>query len=167
MTNDIKYANSLAEVLYYLQGIQSKYVEKIPLTLMKYLTENATKHYNCNFDYNKPLNEIDISDDAKGIIALIAINYWCNDLKQKEDLTNRLKSNVEKHEYEDNVKKELKNKEIGVLYKNEILNEQTKSAEDVKKDYDQNKFLMKYKQSIFKRIFNKIKSFFTKIKVNE
>ena len=34
MTNDIKYANSLAEVLYYLQGIKKRIHKKIPISFM-------------------------------------------------------------------------------------------------------------------------------------
>lgn len=105
MTNDIKYANSLAEVLYYLQGIKKEYIKKIPISFMKYLVENATKHYECTFDYKKPLSEINLSDDAKAIIGLIAVNYWCESNEQRKELITILNENVAKEEIKEEIKK--------------------------------------------------------------
>ena len=75
MINDIKYANAMAEVLYYLKGIRDEDLAKIPKKLIDFLEENSNKNYICNFDYTKPLKELNLTDESKGIIAMICYYY--------------------------------------------------------------------------------------------
>ena len=162
MTSDIKYANSLAEVLYYLQGIKQEDVQKIPLTFMKYMAENATKNYNCTFDYNKPLNELNISEEAKGIIGLIAINYWCTNLEQKENLINTLNENEKKKLEKYNIQKIFekrrrllqKDNDHNMMYETYInVNKENKNA-------NKSLSLTVFKQSFISKIFDRIKQIF-------
>lgn len=160
MTSDIKYANSLAEVLYYLQGIKQEDVQKIPLTFMKYMAENATKNYNCTFDYNKPLNEINISEDAKGIIGLIALNYWCTSIEQKEDFIKKLNENQKKQKEKYDIQKIFKDRK-NLLHDNKgkaIAYETYINIDN--EDSNTNLSLKPYKQSFISKLFNKIKQFF-------
>ena len=54
----VQNANAIAEVVYYLKGIRQEDIDKIPKKLLEYLNNNASKEYECNFDFNKPLNEL-------------------------------------------------------------------------------------------------------------
>lgn len=94
----INNANAMAEVIYYLKGIKQEDINKIPKTLMQYLNENASKDYMCDFDYNKPLKELDILDETRGIIGMICYNYWCVTKQQKELYLKKLSQNEKQYQ---------------------------------------------------------------------
>lgn len=95
MTN-LKYSNAIAETLHYLKGIREEDINKIPEEFMKYLKENSSKEYSPNFDYTKPLKDLNIMNETKGIICFICHNYWCENEKDKEEFLNRLNENEKK-----------------------------------------------------------------------
>ena len=86
-------SNAMAEVIYYLKGIRAEDIEKIPKKFMNYLYENASKEYQCNFDYYKPLNELELLDETRGIIGMICYNYWCTTDIHKQEYLKHLKEN--------------------------------------------------------------------------
>lgn len=92
----IQYSNAMAELLHYLKGIRQEDINKIPTKLMNFLQENASKNYKCSFDYNKPLKELDLLDETRGLIGMICYNYWCETAEQKSEYLNKLNEN-EKH----------------------------------------------------------------------
>ncbi len=94
----VKNANAMAEVIYYLKGIRQEDLNKIPKKLLQYLNENASKEYKCNFDYNKPLKELKLLDETRGIIGMICYNYWCITEKQKEQYIKKLSENEKKYQ---------------------------------------------------------------------
>ena len=75
MVNE-RYSLAISETLYYLKGIQQQDIDKIPNKFMSFLKENCLKNYKCNFDYTRPLKELNISDEARGLIAMICLNFW-------------------------------------------------------------------------------------------
>ena len=79
----VQNANAIAEVVYYLKGIRQEDIDKIPKKLLEYLNNNASKEYECNFDFNKPLNELELLEETRGIIGMICYNYWCETEEQK------------------------------------------------------------------------------------
>lgn len=114
----LKYSNSIAEVLHYLKGIREEDINKIPEEFIEYLKENSSKEYIPNFDFTKPLKDLNIMNETKGIICFICYNYWCENEKDKEEFLNTLNENEKKFQ------EKLKEK-----YANEIntkkLNEET------------------------------------------
>lgn len=94
----VRTANAMAEVIYYLKGIRQEDINKIPKKLMQYLNENASKEYKCDFDYNKPLKELKLLDETRGIIGMICYNYWCITEKQKEQYLKRLSKNEQEYQ---------------------------------------------------------------------
>lgn len=101
---DVKNANAISEVLHYLKGINQTDIDKLPNKLMNFLEENASKDYICDFDYIKPLSELDLLDETKGLLGLICLNYWCETEEEKADFTRKLNAN------EDQYQKELREK---------------------------------------------------------
>lgn len=93
---NIQYSNAMAELLHYLKGIRQEDINKIPTKLMNFIKENASKNYECSFDYNKPLKELDLLDETRGLIGMICYNYWCETAEQKSEYLNKLNEN-EKH----------------------------------------------------------------------
>ena len=94
----VRNANVMAEVIYYLKGITQEDIDKIPKKLMQYLNENASKDYKCDFDYNKPLKELDLLDETRGIIGMICYNYWCVTEQQKEQYLKKLSMNEQQYQ---------------------------------------------------------------------
>ena len=141
--------NAMAEVIYYLNGIKQEDIDKIPKKFIQYLNENASKEYKCNFDYNKPLKELNLLDETRGIIGMICYNYWCVTEKQKEQYLKRLSQNEQQYQKILNEKYNLDN-----IFENKKLDfiENTTNQTEI----------TEYKESIFKKLKNKIKSIFSK-----
>ncbi len=147
MTNDVKYANAMAEVLYYLKGIRDEDLAKLPDKLINFLEENATKNYICNFDYTKPLKELNLADESKGIIAMICYNYWCNTEEDKKRLISSLNQN--ERIYQEKMKEKYNPEKIfKELNKENVQNLNETVA------------VVEYKESKFKKLINKLKNFF-------
>ena len=79
-----KYGIAITETLHYLKGINQEDINKIPKKFMVFLKENASKNYSCNFDYTKPLKELNLTNETKGLISMICLNYWCETDEQKK-----------------------------------------------------------------------------------
>lgn len=92
MVNE-RYGIAMCETLQYLKGINQSDLNKIPSKFMQFLNDNCLKDYECNFDYTKPLKELNISDEARGLIAMICLNYWCVNDEQKERFKKHLTEN--------------------------------------------------------------------------
>ena len=142
-----KYANAITEVLHYLKGIREEDVNKIPKKIMNFFEENASKEYICDFDYTKPLKDLNITDEAKGIITYICYSYWCETEDEKKVFLNKLNEN------EMIFQKELR-KKYDVENFNKKLNKETSMK---------NAFLDKSKKEskiycFFKKIVCKIKN---------
>lgn len=95
-----KYSIAMCEILQYLKGINQEDLNKIPSKFIKFLNDNCSKNYECDFDYNKPLKELNISEEARGIIAMICLNYWCITDEQKEKFKSHLTKNELKFQEE-------------------------------------------------------------------
>ncbi len=85
--------DAMAEVIWYLKGIREEDIKKIPPPIIRYLNENASKDYKCNFDYNKSLRDLNLLDETRGIIALLCYKYWCTTEDQKKKYLRKLTEN--------------------------------------------------------------------------
>lgn len=99
-----KYASAMREVLEYLKGISDRDVAKISQKFLNFLKDNATEELAHEFDYNKPLVELELSSEAKAIIGVIYYNFWCETEQQRHDFLRLLDTN------EIEFQKELKEK---------------------------------------------------------
>ena len=145
----IRNANAMAEVIYYLKGIKQEDIDKIPKKFIQYLNENASKEYKCDFDYNKPLKELNLLDETRGIIGMICYNYWCVTEKQKEQYVKRLSQSEQ--QYQKNLNEKYNPDNIFGKKKLDFIENTTNPTE-----------ITEYKESIFKKFINKIKSIFSK-----
>ena len=144
---DVKSANAMAEVIYYLKGIRQEDINKIPKNLFQYINDNASKEYKCDFDYTKPLKELNLLDETRGIIGMICYYYWCINESQKKQYIDKLNANELK--YEEILRKKynpdnlFKNKDEKIIEDNVLTTE-----------------IIEYKENILKKIIIKIKRFF-------
>lgn len=135
-----EYANAYSEVLEILRYIPKEDYDKIPKEKISLFETNSNKEYDFTYDMNKTLDEQNVSKKAKTIIAILFRDYWATDT-QKE----KIKA---KEKYD----KQIKEQEIGKKYNNEnIYNNNVK-----KERVDKSNEIILYKDSLIKRIINKI-----------
>ena len=99
MVNE-RYSMAMAETLHYLKGISKDDVEKIPNKFMTFLKDNASQDYKCEFDYTRPLNELNLKSETRGLIAMICLNYWCKTEEQKNNFKEHLNKNEKQYQEE-------------------------------------------------------------------
>lgn len=152
MVNE-RYSIAIAETLHYLKGINQEDINKIPNKFMLFLEENAADNYSCDFDYNKPLKELNLTNETKGLIAMICLNYWCETEEQKNKFSNHL--NINEQKYQEVLKSKYNIDDI--FKKRDISNNEKITSENI------NKLPVEVKnQNIFRRLLKYIKKFFNK-----
>ena len=88
-----KHANAMSEVLWYLNGIKKVDVDKIPKKLIDFFKSKASDDYECQFDYSKPISELKLQEETRGLIAMITLNYWCETKEEKNLFVKKLNEN--------------------------------------------------------------------------
>lgn len=81
---DRRYREASAEVLDILKHTEKEKVDLIPVRFINYLRENAAQDYAVNLDYSKPINEMNIKVETKGILGTICRNWWWNTEQKQE-----------------------------------------------------------------------------------
>ena len=137
-----------SEVYEILNIIGKKYISKLPNKLFDFIKQEKLEQYENRIDLSIPLKENKISEEALTVIAMFNLNYWCEDEEEKKRLTQIYQKN------EDIYQTELKEK-----YNTENLFKKQKIAETNPGITNETSMIV-YKESILKRIFNKIKGIF-------
>lgn len=145
----IEFSEGITETLDILDHMNVSDVSKISKKFMDFLERNKSKDYVPNLDHSKKLYEMNLKEKTKAILATIYLNYWCND-EQKEEYKKILKENEVKYQ------KELREKYStdNIFKKNNIESKEESVIQD-------NVAIMEYKESVFKKIINKIKKIFS------
>lgn len=142
----IRYANAMKEVLQYLKGIRKEDVDKIPKKFMNFLEENASKEHECQFDFAKPLKELDLLDETKGIITIICYKCWCETEEQKQNFLEKLNENEIEYQKQLKEKYDMEN----IFTKTNVVNSNTD--------------IMVIKKSKVKQLYEKIIRFIETVK---
>lgn len=143
---NLEYANAYSEVLEILKHISQEDYDKISKDKIELFKTNANKDFNFTYDINKTLDEQNVSKKAKTIIAILFRDYWATDaqrekIKAKEQYDRRIKEEENREKYNsDNIFKK---------------HEETENTETIT-EINQ---MVPYKESFFKKIFNKLMSF--------
>ncbi len=155
--NEIEIKQSLVEVEKILEKLNEEEYLKIPNEFKNYILENKDNEYIWEYDSQKPLQEQDISICSLAMLAYINSEYLLND-RQKEYMEKVYEENDNKLEQE----LREKNNPDDIFKNRKEINIESDQEIDIpeKLEETQNTELVKYKESIFKRIINKILSFF-------
>ena len=141
---DIKHANAYSEVLEILNYISIQDYNKIPKEKIEVFEKLSNKEYKFSYNPKVSLDENNVSNITKTIIAILFRDYWATEI-QREKI-------IAKQNYDRSILDEEKRK----IY----------NSDNIFKKYNQeniieNEFaLVEYKGSIFKRIINRIKNIF-------
>ena len=136
MKNDLYKA--YAEVDEILSFMEDVYIDKIPKKLRELFKNERLEDYKPNINPKIPLDEQKLQKKTFSILAMLNLNYWCEDEKEKQDL-------IEKY----NPDKLFKKKET------------EQKIEEPKKNTAENTALVEYKEEkFFKKLIKKIMNFF-------
>lgn len=95
---DIKYANAYSEILEILKYISIEDYNKIPKDKIKLFEVNSNKNYLFDYNPNLTLNEQNVSEITKIIIAILFRDYWATP-KQRKVIIAKEKRDRAKEEY--------------------------------------------------------------------
>lgn len=127
------------EVDEFLGLISDKNRNKIPQKLRNFFKTEKDKNYIKKLDPNIPIKNQNLKEETLGIIALLNLQYWCEDETEKKRL---------KEVYSENEK--IYQEHLHIKFNS---NEIFKQKESVS--------IVEYKESILKKIINLIKNLLT------
>lgn len=84
MKNDLYKA--YAEVDEILSFMEDVYIDKIPKKLRELFKNERLEDYKPNINPKIPLDEQKLQKKTFSILAMLNLNYWCEDEKEKQDL---------------------------------------------------------------------------------
>lgn len=146
MENDLYKA--YAEVDEILALMESKYIEKIPKKMREMFKNERPLDYRPEIKVDIPLDEQKLQRKTFAILAMLNLNYWCEDENEKQKLLAIYAENDKKKEEELREKYNPDN-----LFKNKQMQEQK----------EENTALIEIcEENFIKRIIRKIMRFFKK-----
>lgn len=95
VTNE--FAEASAELVEILNYLPKSEVEKIPLKLRNFFEKVANSNHSVKIDPYKSLDQQNITEKTKDLIAVIYRNYWCNK-DERKTLDAQLIENDKKYE---------------------------------------------------------------------
>lgn len=153
---DIQYANAYTELLDILKYISKEDYEKIPKSKIKVFEENCNKNYNFTYDENKTLDEQNVSEITKVIIAILFRDYWAT--KEQRYIIIKKQQEIKDQKQKELMAKFEQNKNIS---EKDLKKVNVASDLDIDIDYARGTNLETYKEeNIFKRIISKIRKIF-------
>ncbi|MCR5145800.1 MAG: hypothetical protein K6B70_00395 [Clostridia bacterium] len=137
--NDV--AVAYAELDEILSLMSSEYIDKIPLKFRDFLSREKDTNYIKKIDVNKPLEEQNLQRKTLVLLAVLRLNYWCENEKEKQEFLNELNNNE---------KEQLERFNTDNLFSN---NQKETKTEDSQ--------LIEYKEkNVIQKIIEKIKNIF-------
>lgn len=146
---DVTYQEGITEVLDILAHMDKSYTEKIPKKFRDFLDKNQSKTYKPQLDHTKKLQDMNLKEKTKDILAIIYQNYWCNETEKKA-FQKKLKENQIKHD-----------EEMREKYNPDNLFKESKQKFEVQENrIEIQEAMLTYKESKWKKIVDKIKNVF-------
>ena len=146
MENDL--LKAYAEVDEILSLMENKYIEKIPVKMRKMFENERQKDYNPEIKVNIPLDEQNLQRKTFAILAMLNLNYWCEDEEEKQKLIQVYTENDKIREEELREKYNPDN-----IFKKKDTNEQTENDNVALIEYREENFIKR----ILKMIINLFK----------
>ena len=140
--------NAYTEVYTILQDLNEEEYNKIPPEVIKTIEENRNEDYEYELDDELKLKDQPMLPETKAILFNLFRDYLA---------TPEQKAKIIRMQNEERQKNELKKQKI---YNTDVFANKLKEKLTVNNDATMH--IVEYKESIFKRILNKIKSFFVK-----
>ena len=125
-----------------LQLLEEEFLSKIPKNLIEILENEKDDTYDVNINPNIPLEEQKLHPDTISLLAMLKVDYWCEDEKEKQELLDIFNRNEEEEQ-----------KKIQEQYNpDNLFKSKTTDFEDKIEDSQ----LIECKESGIKRFLNKL-----------
>lgn len=152
----VDYNKRLVEVDEILNYLSEEDLLKIPEEVRKTIKENKDKEYVWKYDETKALKDQDVSRDTIAFLSYLNMEYLLN--KEQKQLMQQI--------HESNEKK-LEEEKAGKYIVDDLFKENKTQQEETEKTEPKDELsLVEYKESFFTKMISKIKSFFSKLKMN-
>ena len=139
--------NAYAEVYTILQELNEEEYNKIPPEVTQTIEANRNEDYEYELDDELELKDQPMLPETKAILFNLFRDYLA---------TPEQKAKIIRMQNEARQKNELKKQQ---MYNTDVF--ANKTREDITENNNETMQIVKYKENIFKRILNKIKSFFS------
>lgn len=139
-----------SEIDEFLSLLTDEKREQIPVKLREFFKEEKDKNYTKGIKLDIPVKDQNFKEETLAIIALLNLEYWCQDEEEKEKLR-KIYDNNEKI-YKEMLQVEFKPDDVFKKKNVVIENENNEQVAPVS--------MVEYKESVFKRVLNKIKQIF-------
>ena len=151
---EAKYSEAAVEVLDILNYTDKEDVKKIPQSFIKFLSKIANKNYKANFNHNGPISGLNLRKQTRELLGFIYITWWCDEKDR-----NKFKSVIQSDNSKIEKTEKIENYNIDDIFKNKKELKSNVITQDIAKEETS---MIEYKEeNIFKKIINKILSFFT------
>lgn len=151
---EAKYSEAAVEVLDILNYTDKEDVKKIPQSFIKFLSEIANKNYKADFNHNGPISGLNLRKQTRELLGFIYITWWCDERDR-----NKFKSVIQSDNSKIEKTEKIENYNIDDIFKNKKELKSNVITQDIAKEETS---MIEYKEeNIFKKIINKILSFFT------
>ena len=147
--------NAYTEVYTILQDLNEEEYNKIPPEVIETLDANRNKEYEYFLDDELELKDQPMLPETKAILFNLFRDY----LATPEQKTKIIRMQNEARQKNELKKQQMYNTDV---FANKSINKTTKVDENEVKTNNNEKQIVEYKENIFKRILNKIKSLFMK-----
>ena len=140
---NLEYSEAIGETLQVLKKTEKVLIDKIPKKLLEFFERNAAPTKELNIEISKDLTEIDLKPKSKALIGMIYRNYWC-DAEERKAYDEILKQNEQK--FQESARERYNPEDIFKKTEEKIVEEKQEVRLSI------------YKENIFMKIINKIKS---------
>lgn len=150
------YYKAYTEIYEILNYMPISYIRKLPIELLNLFEQNRNKEYKYCVNIDKKLNEQEMLTETKSILTVLYRDYWATPEKkatiiQKEKIERELYQNELRQKYNPDDIFKNNNKP-----KNVIIDDDSKDNV-----FSNNTTIVEYKESIFRKIINRIKNIFS------
>lgn len=128
-----------------LKYFPNSFIEKLPNKLLEIISLRSDRKYLIDVDTDKSINEQNISDKTKKVLAVLTYNYWSSET-EKRDIIEHLNENEKK--YQEKLREKFNPDNI---FKNKASKVET---------IENSVAMVEYKESIFTRLRNWFKRTF-------
>lgn len=133
-----EYKIAYSEVLEILKYISKEEFNKVPQDMLEMFKTNASYENQFIYDPNKTLQEQNVSETARAIIAILYRDYWATE-NQKQKILNKQNLDREK------MKEEMYSPD-NIFLKHNIQHKENSTTNEIA--------MVEYKESIFTKIIN-------------
>jgi len=140
-----------AEVDEILNLLEDTYKDKIPEKVRNFFKEEKDNDYKIEIDVDRPLIEQNLKRKTFVILAILNLNYWCENEEERQEFLNELAENEKE-------KKKLEEK-----YNPDNLFKNKTSNDIVNNSHEENLQMVEYKKTNFiQKLLRKIARLFKK-----